>query len=141
MKSPLPILLSTTRTLFSRVLAKVPLVLKIVKGLLFGGAHVVITTSRYSRSIVEYYQSIYHTYGSCGSALIVILFNRGSKQDVEALVDYIYNMDLDFILSFAGITKNGCEIDVINDKSELAHRVMLTNLRIFGAVETKKASR
>ncbi|KAK7463431.1 fatty acid synthase alpha subunit Lsd1 [Stygiomarasmius scandens] len=118
---------------------------EIVKGLLSGGAHVVITTSRYSRSTVEYYQSIYHTYGSRGSALIVVPFNQGSKQDVEALVDYIYNnlnMDLDFILPFAGIPENGREIDGIDDKSELAHRIMLTNLlRILGAVKTKKASR
>ncbi|THV07258.1 fatty acid synthase [Dendrothele bispora CBS 962.96] len=118
---------------------------EIVKGLLSGGAHVVITTSRYNRSTVEYYQSIFQTYGSRGSALIVVPFNQGSKQDVEALVDYIYNnlnMDLDFILPFAGIPENGREIDGIDDKSELAHRIMLTNLlRILGAVKVKKASR
>lgn len=73
---------------------------EILKGLLAGGAHVVITTSRYNRSTVEYYQSIYQTVGSRGSALTVVPFNQGSKQDVEALVDYIYatlGMDLDYI--------------------------------------------
>ncbi|KAJ3916064.1 fatty acid synthase [Lentinula edodes] len=118
---------------------------EVVKGLLSGGAHVVITTSRYSRSTVEYYQSIFQTFGSRGSALTVVPFNQGSKQDVEALVDYIYStlgMDLDFILPFAGIPENGREIDGIDDKSELAHRIMLTNLlRILGAVKNKKASR
>jgi len=118
---------------------------EVVKGLLSGGAHVVITTSRYSRTTVEYYQSIFQTFGSRGSALTVVPFNQGSKQDVEALVDYIYttlDMDLDFILPFAGIPENGREIDGIDDKSELAHRIMLTNLlRILGAVKTKKASR
>ncbi|KAE9386702.1 hypothetical protein BT96DRAFT_1083443 [Gymnopus androsaceus JB14] len=49
-------------------------------------------------------------------------------------------MDLDFILP--GIPENGREIDGIDDKSELAHRIMLTNLlRILGAVKGKKASR
>ncbi|KAF5337910.1 hypothetical protein D9758_013124 [Tetrapyrgos nigripes] len=118
---------------------------EIVKGLLAGGARVVITTSRYNRSTVEYYQSIFQSCGSRGSALTVVPFNQGSKQDVEALVEYIYNnlaMDLDFILPFAGIPENGREIDGIDDKSELAHRIMLTNLlRILGAVKTKKASR
>lgn len=119
--------------------------IEIVKGLLSGGARVVITTSRYNKSTVEYYQDIYHRYGSGGSALTVVPFNQGSRQDVEALVDYIYStlaMDLDYILPFAGIPENGREIDGLDDKSELAHRIMLTNLyRLMGAVKTKKASR
>jgi fatty acid synthase subunit alpha, fungi type len=118
---------------------------EILKGLLAGGAHVVITTSRYSRSTVEYYQSIYQSVGSRGSALTVVPFNQGSKQDVEALVDYIYatlGLDLDYILPFAAVPENGREIDGLDDKSELAHRIMLVNLlRILGAVKNKKASR
>ena len=79
---------------------------EVVKGLLSGGAHVVITTSSYSRKTVKYYQSIFQSFGSRGSALAVVPFNQASKQDVEALVDYIYanlGMDLDYILPFAGI--------------------------------------
>jgi 3-oxoacyl-ACP reductase-like protein len=78
-------------------------------------------------------------------ALTVVPFNQASKQDVEALIDYIYaslSMDLDYILPFAGIPENGREIDGLDDKSELAHRMMLVNLlRILGAVNNKKASR
>ncbi|KAI0368773.1 fatty acid synthase [Pilatotrama ljubarskyi] len=118
---------------------------EIVKGLLSGGAHVVITTSRYSRATVEYYQDIFQRFGSKGSALTVVPFNQGSKQDVEALVDYIYStlgLDLDYILPFAAVPENGREIDGIDDKSELAHRIMLVNLlRLLGAVKNKKASR
>ena len=94
---------------------------------------------------VEYYQSIYQTVGSRGSALTVVPFNQGSKQDVEALVDYIYTtlgMDLDYILPFTTITGNGREIDSLNDKFELAHHIMLVNLlHILGAVKGKIASR
>ncbi|KAG6910835.1 hypothetical protein DXG01_007150 [Tephrocybe rancida] len=119
--------------------------IEIVKGLLSGGAHLVITTSSYNRKTVEYYQSIFQTFGSRGSALTVVPFNQASKQDVEALVDYVYanlGMDLDYIIPFAGIPENGREIDSLDDKSELAHRMMLVNLlRILGAVKTKKASR
>jgi fatty acid synthase subunit alpha len=118
---------------------------EVLKGLLAGGAHVVVTTSSYNRKTVEYYQSIFQTCGSRGSALTVVPFNQASKQDVEALVDYIYSnlgMDLDYILPFAGIPENGREIDGLDDRSELAHRMMLVNLlRIMGAVKTKKASR
>ncbi|EPQ52677.1 hypothetical protein GLOTRDRAFT_112049 [Gloeophyllum trabeum ATCC 11539] len=118
---------------------------EIVKGLLSGGAHVVITTSRYNRSTVEYYQGIFQRFGSRGSALTVVPFNQGSKQDVHALVDYVYEtlgLDLDYILPFAAIPENGREIDSLDDKSELAHRIMLVNLlRLLGAVKVKKASR
>ncbi|KAH9856627.1 fatty acid synthase [Lenzites betulinus] len=118
---------------------------EIVKGLLSGGAHVVITTSRYNRQTVEYYQDIFQRFGSKGSALTVVPFNQGSKQDVEALVDYIYTtlgLDLDYILPFAAVPENGREIDGLDDQSELAHRIMLTNLlRLLGAVKSKKASR
>ncbi|KAI0685962.1 fatty acid synthase [Cytidiella melzeri] len=118
---------------------------EILKGLLSGGAHVVITTSRYSRATVEYYQDIFQRFGSKGSALTVVPFNQGSKQDVEALVDYIYTslgLDLDYILPFAAVPENGREIDGLDDKSELAHRIMLVNLlRLLGAVKVKKASR
>jgi len=108
-------------------------------------AHVVITTSSYSRKTVEYYQSIFQSFGSRGSALTVVPFNQASKQDVEALVDYIYanlGMDLDYILPFSGIPENGREINGLDDRSELAHCMMLVNLlHILGAVKNKKASR
>ena len=87
-----------------------------------------------SRKTVEYYQSIFQSFGSRGSALTVVPFNQALKQDVEALVDYIYanlGMDLDCILPFAGMSENGREIDGLDDKSELAHRMMLVNLLLF----------
>jgi 3-oxoacyl-(acyl-carrier-protein) synthase len=50
-------------------------------------------------------------------------------------------MDLDYILPFAALPENGREIDGIDDRSELAHRIMLTNvLRLLGAVKSKKAA-
>ena len=119
--------------------------MEILKGLLVGGAHVVITTSRYSRATVKSYHGICQRYGSKGSALTVVPFNQGSKQDVEALVDYIYStfgMDPDYILLFAAVPGNGREIDGLDDKSELAHHIMLVNLlRLLGAIEIKKAGR
>ena len=122
---------------------------EVLQGLISGGAKVVVTTSRFSREVTEYYQSMYARYGASGSQLIVVPFNQGSKQDVEALVEYIYSdkkgclgWDLDYIIPFAAIPENGREIDSIDSKSELAHRIMLTNLlRLLGAVKIQKQAR
>ncbi|MCJ1306831.1 3-oxoacyl-[acyl-carrier-protein] synthase [Agyrium rufum] len=121
---------------------------EVLQGLISGGAKVVVTTSRFSREVTEYYQAMYARYGATGSQLVVVPFNQGSKQDVEALVEYIFDpkkglgWDLDFIVPFAAIPENGREIDSIDSKSELAHRIMLTNLlRMLGCVKTQKHQR
>ncbi|KAH6671833.1 fatty acid synthase-like protein [Halenospora varia] len=121
---------------------------EVLQGLISGGAKVVVTTSRFSREVTEYYQSMYARYGSRGSQLIVVPFNQGSKQDVEALIEYIYDpkkglgWDLDYVVPFAAIPENGREIDSIDSKSELAHRIMLTNLlRLLGCIKSQKAER
>ncbi|KAL9127698.1 MAG: hypothetical protein Q9217_003471 [Psora testacea] len=122
---------------------------EVLQGLISGGAKVIVTTSRFSREVTEYYQSMYARYGSSGSQLVVVPFNQGSKQDVEALVEYIYDTkkgslgwDLDYVVPFAAIPENGREIDSIDSKSELAHRIMLTNLlRLLGCIKTQKQNR
>ncbi|KAF2097561.1 fatty acid synthase-like protein [Rhizodiscina lignyota] len=118
---------------------------EVLQGLISGGAKVIVTTSRFSREVNEYYQSMYARYGARGSQLIVVPFNQGSKQDVDALVSYIYDSkkglgwDLDYVIPFAAISENGREIDNIDSKSELAHRIMMTNLlRLLGSVKTHK---
>lgn len=122
---------------------------EILQGLISGGAKVIVTTSRFSKKVTEYYQAMYSRYGSTGSTLIVVPFNQGSKQDVEALVNYIYDdpkkgglgWDLDTIIPFAAIPENGNGLDNIDSKSELAHRIMLTNLlRMLGAVKSRKTT-
>ena len=122
---------------------------EVLQGLISGGAKVLVTTSRFSRQVTEYYQAMYSRYGARGSQLVVVPFNGGSKQDIDALISYIYDTkkgslgwDLDYIIPFAAIPENGREIDSIDSKSELAHRIMLTNvLRLLGAVKTQKADR
>ncbi|KAL5115075.1 beta subunit of fatty acid synthetase [Pleosporales sp. CAS-2024a] len=118
---------------------------QVLQGLIGGGAKVIVTTSRFSRDVTEYYQSMYSRYGAKGSQLIVVPFNQGSNQDVEALIDYIFDgkkglgWDLDYVIPFAAIPENGREIDGIDSKSELAHRIMLTNLlRMLGAIKKQK---
>ncbi|KAH7018881.1 fatty acid synthase subunit alpha reductase [Ilyonectria destructans] len=121
---------------------------EVLQGLISGGAKVIVTTSRFSLEVTEYYQAIYTKYGSYGSQLVVVPFNQGSKQDVEALIEYIYNpktglgWNLDFVVPFAAISESGRQIDSIDSKSELAHRIMLTNLvRLLGCIKTQKSER
>ncbi|ODQ80013.1 hypothetical protein BABINDRAFT_8193 [Babjeviella inositovora NRRL Y-12698] len=120
---------------------------EVLQGLLAGGAQVIVTTSRFSKKVTEYYQAMYSRFGSAGSSLVVVPFNQGSKQDTEALIDYIYDTknglgwDLDAVIPFAAIPEQGIEIDGIDSKSELAHRIMLTNLlRLLGCIKKRKTT-
>lgn len=113
---------------------------EILKALLMGGAKVVATTSSFTRQSINHYRSIYEEYGARSSSLVLVPFNQGSLEDIKSLSEYIYsksglNWDLDFIIPFAALSENGREISEIDDRSELSHRIMLTNvLRILGKV-------
>ncbi|AEY97546.1 FAFL138Wp [Eremothecium gossypii FDAG1] len=123
---------------------------ELLEGLLQGGAKVIVTTSRFSKKVTEYYQSVYTRFGAKGSTLVVVPFNQGSKHDVESLIDYIYDdpksgglgWDLDVVIPFAAIPENGIELENIDSKSEFAHRIMLTNiLRMLGCIKKQKSAR
>ncbi|KAI8318623.1 hypothetical protein GQ54DRAFT_321606, partial [Martensiomyces pterosporus] len=120
----------------------------ILRGLLAGGARVVATTSSYSRKTTLFYEEMYREHGARGSELIVVPFNQGSTADTTALVEYIYSdasgskglgWDLDFVIPFAAIPEMGSTISGIDSHSELAHRIMLTNvLRLLGEIKDAK---
>ena len=123
---------------------------EIVATLLAAGAQVVVTTSSYSPETCAYYCDLYHQYGARHSQLVLLPFNGGSNQDVHKLVQYIYDdkakgglgWDLDHIVPFAAMGEAGRAIDGIDDRSELSHRVMLTNVvRLLGSVKAIKAER
>ena len=120
----------------------------ILEGLLDGGATVIATTSSFSQEVAHYYQNIYTAHGARGSRLIILPFNQSSKQDVESLVKYIYSsnkglgLDLDHVLPFAAVSEGDNEIDNIDSRSELAHRMMMTNLiRLLGNIKRQKEAR
>ncbi|KAI7968425.1 hypothetical protein EIK77_006444 [Talaromyces pinophilus] len=120
---------------------------EIVRGLLEGGAEVFVTTSRAPpASTTKFFDEMYKAHGSKGSKLTVLPFNQASKQDCEVLVNYIYetkdgDRDLDVIIPFAAIGETG-QLDGIDAKSELSHRLMLTNLlRILGHIKQQKKQR
>ncbi|EOA81675.1 uncharacterized protein SETTUDRAFT_174338 [Exserohilum turcica Et28A] len=120
---------------------------QIVAQLLNAGAVVLVTSSSYSPKTTRFYQTLYAKHGGKGSKLILLPFNQASVRDVDAIVEYIYSkdgltMDLDYVVPFAAISENGRTISNIDSRSELAHRVMLTNtLRLLGNVKQQKTSR
>eukprot|EP01119_Soliformovum_irregulare_P010017 TRINITY_DN2425_c0_g2_i3.p1 TRINITY_DN2425_c0_g2~~TRINITY_DN2425_c0_g2_i3.p1 ORF type:complete len:3502 (-),score=1233.34 TRINITY_DN2425_c0_g2_i3:1297-11802(-) len=116
--------------------------LEIMKGMLRGGAKVYATTSRFSKEGSNMYGTLFDNHGAKFSELIVLPFNGGSVRDVNLLIDYIYEKeksDLDYVIPFAAISENGNDIGSIDSKSELAHRIMMTNvIRLIGAIKEKK---
>ncbi|KAK6825642.1 3-oxoacyl-synthase [Apiospora arundinis] len=124
--------------------------IEVVRGLLSGGARVIVTTSRTPASAGSVMSQLYKEVGARGSELILLPFNAASKKDVENLVAHIYDdsgksglgADLDFVIPFAAIPEPGREIDGIDARSEMAHRAMLTNvLRLMGCIKQQKEKR
>ena len=119
---------------------------EVLRGLLMGGARVIVTTSRTPAETMTFYQELYAEYGARGSELTIFQFNQGSRRDCTALIDHIYaesglGRNLDVVIPFAAISERA-EIDEIGSRSELAHRLMLTNvLRMLGDVVRNKKAR
>jgi 3-oxoacyl-(acyl-carrier-protein) synthase len=72
-------------------------------------------------------------------------FNQASVQDVNKLVKHVYNkleLDVDVVVPFGAISENGRALGDVDGRSELAHRLMLTNVvRLVGAIKKQKAER
>ena len=119
--------------------------MEMMQMLLAAGATVIATTSSFHKQRTEVYRRVYEQHAGKGARLILAPFNGGSARDVEALVNHIYNtlnMDLDAVVPFAAVAENGRNIDTIDAKSEIAHRIMLTNVvRMLGHVKTHKEKR
>ncbi|KAJ2163006.1 fatty acid synthase alpha subunit Lsd1 [Coemansia sp. RSA 552] len=123
----------------------------IIRGLLMGGAKVLATTSSYSRQTTLFFEDLYRQFGSRGSELIVVPFNQGSAQDVDALVHYIFDgpssghpalgWRLDYVFPFAAISDLGNSVSGLGSRSELALRAALTNImRLLGCIKTAHES-
>ncbi|KAJ2805127.1 fatty acid synthase alpha subunit Lsd1 [Coemansia guatemalensis] len=119
----------------------------IVRGLLMGGAKVVATSSSYSRRTTLFFEKMYRECGASGSELIVVPFNQASVMDVDNLIGFIYGnpkdaglgWDLDYVFPFAAVTDIGSMATNIGSHSELALRVMMTNIiRLIGRVKVAK---
>eukprot|EP00915_Cephaloidophora_sp_WS-2016_P001664 GHVH01002295.1.p1 GENE.GHVH01002295.1~~GHVH01002295.1.p1 ORF type:complete len:4163 (+),score=693.88 GHVH01002295.1:342-12830(+) len=117
--------------------------IELVKVFLSSGATVVATTSRdMSLETSRIYRSVYESFAATGTKLHVVPCNCASASDVNALIDYIYHtlhLDLDFVAPFAALPEKGKDISNIDERCELAHRLMYTNVeRMIGRVVSHK---
>jgi fatty acid synthase subunit beta len=111
----------------------------VAKALLAGGCTVICS---FRGAKYDWFQQIYEeSAGACGR-LICVPYNCGSSGDMDSVLDYIYStlgLDVDFCLPFAALSENGRGCGDLDSKSELAHRVMLTNvLRLVGKIKKWK---
>ena len=119
------------------------------KALLQGGATVIVTTWNRTDQMLNYdlemLRGVYETHGSKNARLIGIPCNCSSMGDIESMVSHIYTemgLDIDYICPFAAIPEGGRDIGRIDSFSEMAHRLMLTNVvRLLGAVKNAKQDR
>ncbi|KAJ2655117.1 fatty acid synthase alpha subunit Lsd1 [Coemansia sp. RSA 1199] len=115
---------------------------EIVRSLLIGGAKVLATTSSYSRQTTLFFEDIYRKHGSHGSELIVVPFNQGSVQYIDSLVTFVFSRlgwDLDYVIPFAAVSDIGSTVGNLGSHSELALRVMLTNvLQLLDSIKLAK---
>mmetsp|Transcript_17053 Transcript_17053/g.37202 ORF Transcript_17053/g.37202 Transcript_17053/m.37202 type:complete len:3767 (-) Transcript_17053:37-11337(-) len=123
---------------------------ELVKALLEGGATVIVTvrTSRTEEAMAKEYQrfrSMYEEFGSKNSKLILEPSNAASAQDMKNLIAHIYEsleLDIDFVVPFAAAAERGKDISSIDSYSEMAHRMMLTNVvRLCGEIRSAKETR
>ncbi|KAJ2160631.1 fatty acid synthase alpha subunit Lsd1 [Coemansia sp. RSA 552] len=125
---------------------------EVVRGLLMGGAKVLVTTSSYLRRTTLFFEDMYRQYGARGSELILVPFNQGSVQDIEALVNYIFGQpgsdqgglgwNLDYVVPFGAVSDIGSSVSNLGSHSELAQRVLLTNtFRLMGRIKSAKETR
>jgi len=117
--------------------------LEFVSLCLSAGAFVICTTSREpNRSNVQTYRNTYEKWAVDGAELRLVPFNGASRNDVNAIVDYIYQdlgRDIDVVVPFAALPQKGKDITNIDSRCELAYRLMAMNIeRLLGRIVLRK---
>ena len=100
--------------------------LSIVRQLLAGGARVVVTTSSYSPARMDAYRDLFAEVGVRGSELVVAPFSQGSREDVRALVRYLFTngYEVDCLIPFGGMLEEATVDGLVEDSLGVL-RVML----------------
>ena len=113
---------------------------ELVRHLLRGGAEVIATTSRPTRERVAAFRTLYSEAAAPGAVLHVVPFNQASRQDVDALLDWVLERDAeadgalvkirkssltpDLLVPFAAMGDAGT-LDTVTGDAEAGLRLML----------------
>jgi len=114
--------------------------IELVKLLLTGGARVVVTSSQLAPERVRFYRRLFQRYGARGAELVVVPFNQGSRQDIQALVNWLVSTEkttvggslrtvkepwlVDLLVPFGAVGEEATLAD-ISDRSMATLRVLL----------------
>ncbi|CEM29078.1 unnamed protein product [Vitrella brassicaformis CCMP3155] len=134
---------------------------EVIRGLLMGGARVIVCTAFPEEGSIcsyEVFKDLYQSCGSNGSSCVVVPMNGMSAIDCSRVIDHVFDAvlpslqplplnhassapsipHLDLFVPFAAIPETGRTIQMIDDRSEAAHRLMLTNVhRCIGRIMEK----
>jgi len=93
----------------------------------------------------DWFTSLYEESAGAQARLICLPYNCGSQKDLDSVLEYVYDtlkLDVDFCFPFAALSENGRGCGDVDSKSELAHRIMLTNvIKLVGQIKSCKADR
>lgn len=127
--------------------------LEAVQQLLRGGARVILTTSNLSRERLGAYRKLYQRCAAPDAELHVVPFNQASMQDVNALIQWLFDPVTeqvgaqtkvikrpyvpDLVLPFAA-TGEMATVDQLSGRSELTLRTLLLSVeRMIGAIANR----
>lgn len=131
----------TALLLISDVSSK--LVSEIIKVLLQAGATVLAAVNEFDYNITCKLQSIYHSFGSKTSKLVVLPLNQASKVDIKEFCGYVTSVydDIDFLLPL-NVHESENNITSLSSKEEATLRSVSVNLlRLFGHLVEAKQSK
>ena len=104
---------------------------EILRQLLRGNARVIVTTTSANAKRMRFYRNIYDSDAGPEAQLHVLPYNQASIQDAHALVDWLFESEMDLrpnlILPFGAIKAYGSLAD-INPGTEATMRAMLTGV-------------
>ncbi len=104
---------------------------EVLRQLIRGNARVVVTTTSANAKRMKFYRDLYNRDAGPLAQLHVLPFNQASMQDVQQLVNWLFESEADLrpnlILPFGAMKSSGSLVD-LNPKSEAAMRAMLTGL-------------
>ncbi len=112
-----------------------------VREFLLQGRDVIVTTSAVSDDRTRRWRKLYSQSAANGGRLIVIPANQGLREDIDKVVDTVFQLGLipDLCLPFGAIAQLGLTGDTDPGLTFAAHRIMLEGISELMSVLARKA--
>ena len=112
-----------------------------VREFLLQGRDVIVTTSAISDERTRRWRKLYAQSAARGGRLVVIPANQGLREDIDKIVDTVFQLGLipDLCLPFGAIAQYGLTGDTDPGLTFAAHRIMLEGISELMSVLARKA--